>query len=166
MREDGFLTAPTYDISNKTACYLAALQNIGITQNNIEDIIEFETAPCPPDNFHWNWGKYPGNTRFDPKPEITIKLQKLYMRGKGGGGKNIRITAEKAYDILNETVIQYDWEQQMILSVPRINHSSLRPQKNGRYSITNGYWWYQIGRRHCRWLFFTRYLTSNSNNII
>ena len=61
------------------------------------------------------------------------------MKGKWGGGKNRIITAEKAYDILNETVIQYDWEQQMILSVPRINHSSLRPQKNGRYSITNGY---------------------------
>ena len=30
------------------------------------------------------------------------------------------ITAEKAYAITNETVIQYDWEQQMIMSVPKI----------------------------------------------
>ena len=28
--------APTYDISTKNVCYLAALQNIGITQNNTE----------------------------------------------------------------------------------------------------------------------------------
>ena len=43
---------PTYDISNKTACYLVALQNIGIAKNNTEEIIEFETATCPQDNFH------------------------------------------------------------------------------------------------------------------
>ena len=90
-------------------CYLAALQNIGITQNNTEEITEFETAPCPPDTFHSNWAQYLRNTRFELNPEIIIELQKLYMRGKGGG-KNKRITAEKAYDILNETLIQYDWE--------------------------------------------------------
>ena len=30
--------APTYDISKKTACYLAALKNIVITENNTEEI--------------------------------------------------------------------------------------------------------------------------------
>ena len=30
--------APTYDIFNETACYLAALKNIGMTQNNIKEI--------------------------------------------------------------------------------------------------------------------------------
>ena len=70
--------SPIYAISNKTECYLTAL----ITKNNTEEITEFETAPFPPDNFHLNWGKYPVNTRFDPKPEINIELQKLYMRGK------------------------------------------------------------------------------------
>ena len=47
---------------------------------------EFETAPCPPDTFHLNWSKYPGNTQFELKPEINIAINKLYMRGKGGGG--------------------------------------------------------------------------------
>ena len=70
---------------------------------------------------------YPGNTRFDLKPEITIELQKLYMKG---GGVNMRIAVEKAYYILNETVIQYDWEQQMILSVPKIkSFFSKTPEK-------------------------------------
>ena len=54
--------AAIYDISKKTVCYLAALQNLGITQNYIEEITEFETAPYPPDTFHSNWAKYPGNT--------------------------------------------------------------------------------------------------------
>ena len=39
MKEGGdeeLSVAPTYDISNKSACYIAALQNIGITQNNNE----------------------------------------------------------------------------------------------------------------------------------
>ena len=67
----------------QNVCYLAALQHLGITQNNTEEITEFETAPCPPDTFHSNWAQYPGNTRFDLKPEITIEPQKLYMRGKG-----------------------------------------------------------------------------------
>ena len=71
--------------------------------------MEFETTPCPPDNFHSNWAQYIGNNRFDLKPEINIELQTLYTRGKGGGGnKNRRITSEKAYDILNESVIKYD----------------------------------------------------------
>ena len=66
----------------KNACYLTALQNIVITQNNTEEITEFETAPFPPDIYHSNWLKYPWNTRFDLKPEINIELQKLYMGGK------------------------------------------------------------------------------------
>ena len=38
--------APIYDIYYKNACYLSALQNIGIKQNSTEEITEFETAPC------------------------------------------------------------------------------------------------------------------------
>ena len=37
----------------------AALQNLGITQNNTEEIIEFETAPCLPDSLYSNWAQYP-----------------------------------------------------------------------------------------------------------
>ena len=38
---------------------------------------------------------------------------------KGRKTKSI-FTAEKVYDILNKTVIKYDWEQKMTLSVPNI----------------------------------------------
>ena len=76
--------APTYDISKNTVWYLAALKNVGITQNYIEEIPEYETASFPPDTFNSNWEKYPGNTRFDLKPWINTEIQKLYMRGKGG----------------------------------------------------------------------------------
>ena len=72
--------APTDNISNKNACYLAALQNLGITSKNTEEITEFETTPCPLDTYRSNWAQYPGTTRFDLKPDITIELQKLYMR--------------------------------------------------------------------------------------
>ena len=77
------LLAPTYDISNKNAYYLAALQNLGIIQNNTEEITEFETSPCPPDTSNSIWAQFPGNTRFDLKPKIAIELQNLYTRGKG-----------------------------------------------------------------------------------
>ena len=52
---------------------------------------------------------------------------RIYTWEEREKNKNRRITAEKTYDILNETVIQYDWQQQMILSVPKINNYSLRP---------------------------------------
>ena len=77
--------APTDDISNKTTFYLEAIQNTGITQKNPEEMIEFETAPCPPDTFHSNWAQYPGNYQFELKPEVTNEIQKLYMRVKGWG---------------------------------------------------------------------------------
>ena len=65
-----------------------------------------------------------------PKPEIKIQLQKLYTRGKENKNKNRRITAEKAYDILHETVIKYDWEQKLTLSVPNIkSFFSKTPEK-------------------------------------
>ena len=34
--------------------------------------------------------------------------------------KNRQITAEKAYDILFDTVIKYGWQQKMTLSIPKI----------------------------------------------
>ena len=46
--------APEGDISNKNVCYLEALQHLGITKNNTEQINKFETAPCPPGTFHSN----------------------------------------------------------------------------------------------------------------
>ena len=55
------LIAPTYDISNNTACYIVALKQFGIIQNNTEEITELETAPCPIELFHSNWVEYTGN---------------------------------------------------------------------------------------------------------
>ena len=48
------IKAPTDDIYNKNVCYLAAMKHLGITQNNTEEITEFETAPYPPYTFHSN----------------------------------------------------------------------------------------------------------------
>ena len=48
-----------------------------------------------------------------------IELQKIYTRRNGRGDKNRRITADKSYDILNETSIHYDWYQQIVF-VPKI----------------------------------------------
>ena len=46
------VVAPTNDLSEKNVSYLAALQDIGNTQDNTEEIIEFKTAPCTPNIFH------------------------------------------------------------------------------------------------------------------
>ena len=70
--------------------------------------------------FHSNLSRYPGNTRFDLKPENTIELQNLYMAGKAKKNKNRRINIDKAYDIIISTVMKYDWHQKITLSVPNI----------------------------------------------
>ena len=57
------------------------------------------------------------------------------MRVKVGRNKNRRISAEKAYNFINETVTKYDWEQQMIMSVPNINNYSLRTQIGGPLQV-------------------------------
>ena len=45
--------------------------------------------------------------------------------------KNRWITAEKSYDIFLDTVIKYDWQQKMTLSVPKIkSFFSKTPEKN------------------------------------
>ena len=55
-----------------------------MAHNTPVQISDFETEPCPSEKFHSNRARYPGNSRFDPKSEITIELQKIYMvvRGK------------------------------------------------------------------------------------
>ena len=56
-------------------------------------------------------------------PDLT-KILKLLLSNRSytleERGGNWRITAVKAYDVHNETVTQHYWEQQMILSIPKI----------------------------------------------
>ena len=42
------------------------------------------------------------------------------MAGKIHKNKNRKITAEKAYDILLDTVINYDWHKKITLYIPKI----------------------------------------------
>ena len=55
--------------------------------------------------------------QISPKSEIIIELQNLYMARKE---EKRRITVEKAYDILLDTVIKCDWQQKMTPSFPKI----------------------------------------------
>ena len=48
---------------------------------------KFGAVPCPPYTFHSSRAKYPGNIQFDIKPDLTIELQNLYMKGNGGRGE-------------------------------------------------------------------------------
>ena len=52
------------------------------------------------------------------------------MAGKGNKNKNRQITVDKAYAILIGTVIKYNREQKMTLSVPKIkSFFSMTPEK-------------------------------------
>ena len=66
------------------------------------------------------------------------------MAGKGSKNQNVIITAEKAYDILLDTVINYDWKQKTTLCVPKIKQifskTPLKMQdmiQGATYDITN-----------------------------
>ena len=108
-------------MSSNAAEYLTSLQQLGISQNNPSQISDFETTPCPYDMFNDNWEGYTRNTIFDLSTEITRELQTLYMVGNRNKNKNRKITAEKAYYILVNTVIKYVWLQTMKLYVTNIN---------------------------------------------
>ena len=68
--------------------------------------------------FNTIWESYPGNTIFDLSTNITRDLENLYMEGKGK--KKWQITVEKAYCILVDTTIKYDWLQILTPSVAKI----------------------------------------------
>ena len=107
-------------ISSMAPAYSAALQQMGIAQNTPAHISDFDTAPCPSDTFNGNWVIYPGKTRFYLSTDIMRDLQKLYILVKGKK-KIHQITAEKAYFILVDIVIKYDFLQIMTLSIANTN---------------------------------------------
>ena len=106
-------------MSSNAAAYSAALQQLGIVKNTPTQISEFEMAPCTSDMFNANWSSHPGNNRFNLSADVTREFQSLYMAGKGKK-KTRQITVDKAYYILVDTVIKYDWLQTMTLSVAKI----------------------------------------------
>ena len=64
---------------------------------------------------------------------------------RGNKEKNTIITADKAYNILNKRVIQYDQDQQMILSVPNIK--SLFSKTPEKWNIQRNKWILMVPQR-------------------
>lgn len=64
------------------------------------------------------WAVYPGKNPYKMNLKCREKLKQLYDIGKKS--KKQKITAERAYQILIDTVIFDDWEQQLVVTVPKI----------------------------------------------
>ena len=65
------------------------------------------------------WDIYPGNTTENVCEEVMEKLRNLYDLSHVE--KNWKISSECALRIIIDELIYDDWEQRVVISVPRIN---------------------------------------------
>ena len=107
-------------MSAKAAAYTEALQMVGITQAAPANNNEVEIGPIADGLLPKGWAAYPGNTKFDLNSKCVQKLFDLHARGKGKKNKSKRVTAERAFTILEDDVIRCDWAQRPTLTVPKI----------------------------------------------
>ena len=112
--------APVEGMSAKAAAFAAALQEVGITQAAPANNNEVEIGPIADGLLPKGWAAYPGNSKFDLNKECVEKLFNLHRRGVGKKNKSKKVTAERAFTVLVDDVIRYDWEQRLTLTVPKI----------------------------------------------
>ena len=120
-------------ISPKAAKYLNALTNSCCNAEGIDDHIKINTEEIidPPIMFYSPWAKRKGTTNKKFCLEALQKLAELFSIGHKN--KKRRISCEKSQEILIQSVIEYNWEQRLIITGPRIksffNTSSEKQQQ-------------------------------------
>ena len=114
-------------ISSKANTYVRALTNAGIC-DKISGMVIIATEIERPQFYSTAWAVYPGNTTEKLCEEVLEKLRLLYNRGNID--KKRKISADRALRILIDELIYDDWEQRVIISVPRIKaFFALTPSK-------------------------------------
>ena len=110
-------TQNSASISSKAQTYVRALTNAGIGDNEFQNVV-IATEVDTPQFYSKPWSVYPGNTTEKLCEELLGKLRFLY--DIGNVDKKRKISADRALRILIDELIYDDWEQRVIISVPRI----------------------------------------------
>ena len=120
-------TQNSASISSKAQTYVRALTNAGIGDNEFQNVV-IATEVDTPQFYSKPWAVYPGNTTEKLCEEVLAKLRFLY--DIGNVDKKRKISADRALRILIDELIYDDWEQRVIISVPRIKaFFALTPSK-------------------------------------
>lgn len=105
-------------MSSKASVVRDALQSNGIMCSPSNNTANNQALVDMSKNLHAKWAKYPGNNPYKMQYDCIAKLKELYDIGKTS--KKQKVTAERAHQILVDTIISDDWEQQLVVTVPKI----------------------------------------------
>mmetsp|Transcript_4151 Transcript_4151/g.8033 ORF Transcript_4151/g.8033 Transcript_4151/m.8033 type:complete len:122 (-) Transcript_4151:72-437(-) len=76
----------------------------------------------------YRWAEYPGNSQNKLSIEYLVKLKELYDIGKKN--KKQKVSAERAHQILIDTILVDKWADQLDVTVPKIKaFFSMNPAK-------------------------------------
>ena len=113
--------------TTKVEAYMNALESSGIIQLPASETMEYPTScqVCPVEP---GWAKYPGNSTNKIPQDCMAKLVELYNIGKAN--KKHKVSADRAKEILNTTLIHARWDDQLTITVPKIKaFFSMAPSK-------------------------------------
>ncbi len=118
-------------ITTKGAAINSALLQTGIVRTQPQptelSLISKSCTPTP-DCVSYKWAGYPGNNPNKLSSPCLLKLKELYDIGKVN--KKQKVGAERAHQILLDTVVVDRWDQKFIITVPKIKaFFQLTPKK-------------------------------------
>lgn len=108
-------------ITSKGTAIDSALLQTGIVRTQpqpTELSLSSESCTPTPDGLSYKWAGYPGNNPNKLSLPCLLKLKELYDIGKVNKKQNVG--AERAHQILLDTVVVDRWNQKLIVTVPKI----------------------------------------------
>ena len=106
-------------MSSKSIAISNALRNSGIVRNETNNQSNgYQTFATKPPNVSEGWARYPGNNPQKLSYDSLKVLKELYDLGKNN--KKRTVSAERAHDILSNSILADKWDEKLILTVPRI----------------------------------------------
>ena len=104
-------------MSSKAQSIQQVLLDSGVAHTSSPDFQEINLVTNPTEA-RSKWAGYPGNNPNKLSQECLVKLKELYDVGKVN--KKQKVGAERAHQILLDTLIFNKWDQQLDLTVPKI----------------------------------------------
>ena len=106
-------------MSSKSTAISNSLRNSGIVRNETNNqSISNQAFVTKPPNLSEGWAGYPGNNPHKLSYDSLKVLKELYDLGKNN--KKHTVSAERAHDILSNSILADKWDEKLIFIVPRI----------------------------------------------
>ena len=123
------MNAVDTNISSKAQTYVSALTCAGVydcSSSHLKESCELDVQT--PEVFLSDWATYPGNTTDKISKPVLHALRELYQLG--ASDKKRKVSADRALQILFDGILLDNWEEKMVVTVPRIKaFFSITPAK-------------------------------------